>query len=241
MLIHVINPNASREMTEQIAIAAREGAGPNARIEVSGGQTSPVSIEGYADEALAVPAMLNAIHAADQRGAAAHVVACFDDPGLSAAREVAGAPVVGTCQAAVQFAMTVAVRFSVVTTLPRSVPIIEDLVSAYGAGRHCRGVHAVNLPVLAFETDEGTARAKLLHAVRAAQKADNVDAVVLGCAGMTSLTRWLSAECGIPVIDGVTAAVRMAEALAASGYRTSKTGGYATPIQKAGGFERLAS
>ncbi|ATX67482.1 aspartate/glutamate racemase family protein [Roseinatronobacter bogoriensis] len=241
MLIHVINPNASREMTEQIAIAAREGAGPNSRIEVSGGQATPVSIEGYADEALAVPAMLNAIHAVDQRGAAAHVIACFDDPGLSAAREVAGAPVVGTCQAAVQFAMTVAVRFSVVTTLPRSVPIIEDLVSAYGAGRHCRGVHAVNLPVLAFETDEGTARAKLLHAVRAAQKADNVDAVVLGCAGMTSLTRWLSAECGIPVIDGVTAAVRMAEALAASGYRTSKTGGYATPIQKAGGFERMAS
>ena len=241
MLIHVINPNASHEMTQQIASAAREVARPGARIEVSGGTASPVSIEGYTDEALSVPGMLDAIHAADGRGAAAHVIACFDDPGLRAAREVALAPVVGTCQAAVHFATTVAVRFSVVTTLPRSVPIIEDLVSAYGAERQCRGVHAVNLPVLAFETDEGTARAKLLHAVRAAQKSDNVDAVVLGCAGMTSLTRWLSAECGIPVIDGVTAAVTLAEALAASGYHTSKTGGYAAPLQKPGGFERLSS
>ncbi len=241
MLIHVINPNASREMTEQIATAARDVAGPLARIEASGGKTSPVSIEGYSDEALSVPAMLTAIHAADRRGAAAHVIACFDDPGLRAAREVADAPVIGTCQAAMHFAMTLSARFSVVTTLPRSVPIIEDLVTAYGAERHCRAVHAVNLPVLAFESDAETARAKLLHAVRAAQKADNVDAVVLGCAGMTSLTRWLSAECGFPVIDGVTAAVKLAEALAGSGYRTSKTGAFAAPLQKQGGFERLAS
>ena len=56
---------------------------------------------------------------------------------------------------------------------------------------------------------------------------------MLGCAGMADLAASLGAEFGVPVIDGVGAAVVLAEGLAAIGLRTSKRGGYARPLAKA--------
>ncbi|WP_151719035.1 aspartate/glutamate racemase family protein [Gemmobacter serpentinus] len=234
MRIHVINPNSTTAMTATIAAAARAAASPGTVIDARTGAGAPVSIEGYHDEAMAVPAMLAAIREADRSGAGAHVIACFDDPGLAAAREVAGAPVIGICQAAVQVATTLSARFSVITTLPRSVPVIEDLVTAYGAAGRCRRVRAVDLPVLALEADPATARARLLAETRAAMTQDGAEAIVLGCAGMADLCQWLSDQAGLPVIDGVTAAIRLAEALAGAGYRTSKSGAYAWPRDKSG-------
>ena len=56
---------------------------------------------------------------------------------------------------------------------------------------------------------------------------------MLGCAGMADLAASLGTEFGVPVIDGVGAAVVLAEGLAAIGLRTSKRGGYARPLAKA--------
>lgn len=232
MRIHLINPNSTAAMTQTIAAAARAVATSGTEIDAETGEGSPVSIEGYRDEAMAVPAMLAAILAAEARGADAHIIACFDDPGLAAAREVAKGPVIGICQAAVQVAMILAARFSVITTLPRSVPLIEDLVLAYGAAHRCRKVRAVDMPVLALEADPRGARARLLAETRLAIAQDGAEAIVLGCAGMADLCDWLSDAAGIPVIDGVTAATRLAEALAGAGYRTSKVGAYAYPRDK---------
>lgn len=234
MRIHVVNPNSTPSMTAQIERAALAAKNPQTTILAVTAAGSPPSIEGFADEAHSVPAMLSAIRRAEREGVSAHVIACFDDPGLGAAREIAAAPVIGICQAAVQFATTVAVRFSIVTTLPRSVPIIEDLVAAYGAGRQCRRVRAVDMPVLALEADPARARARLLAETRNAIAEDGAEAIVLGCAGMAELCEWLSREAGVPVIDGVTAAVKLAEAISGAGYRTSKVGAYAFPRDKEG-------
>lgn len=232
--IHVVNPNSTRAMTAQIERAALAAKSPGTLVMAVTAAGSPPSIEGFADEAQSVPAMLAAIRQAEREGVSAHVIACFDDPGLGAAREIASAPVIGICQAALQFAMTLAARFSIITTLPRSVPIIEDLVAAYGADRRCRRVRAVDMPVLALEADPATARARLLAETRRAVAEDGAEAIVLGCAGMAELCDWLSREAGVPVIDGVTAAVKLAEAMSGAGYRTSKVGAYAFPRDKAG-------
>ncbi len=236
MRIHLINPNSTASMTETIAKAARAAASLGTEIDAETCTGTPASIEGYRDEAMSVPTMLNAIIAAQARGAQAHVIACFDDPGLAAAREVATGPVIGICQAAVQVAMTLSARFSIITTLPRSVPVIEDLVATYGAGIRCRKVRAVDMPVLALEADPAAARARLLAETRLAIEQDGAEAIVLGCAGMADLCEWLTASSGIPVIDGVTAATRLAEALAGAGYRTSKAGAYAYPRDKSADF-----
>jgi allantoin racemase len=229
----LINPNATRSMTEQALRAARRVAHAGTRIEGATCAGAPLSIEGYCDEAMSVPAMLQAIRQGEAEGIQAYVIACFDDPGLNAAREVASGPVIGICQAAVQVATTIATRFSVVTTLPRSVPLIEDLVRHYGAGHACRRVRAVDLPVLALEARPDEAEARLLSEIRAARDHDGAEAVVLGCAGMSELCDRLTRLTRLPVIDGVAAAVKLAEGLVGAGYATSKIGAYAWPRVKA--------
>ena len=236
MRIHIVNPNSSAGMTEQIGRVAARCASAGTTLDVTRAAAAPASIEGYADEALSVPLMLKEIRDAELRGAQAHVIACFDDPGLAAAREVARAPVIGICEAAVKVALLLSSRFSVVTTLPRSIPIIEDLVETYGAGRRCRRVRAIDMPVLAVEDDPAQTARLLTGEIRAARREDQAEAIVLGCAGMTDLCDRLTAETGVLVIDGVTAAVRLAEAVVGMGYQTSKLGAFAAPLAKAGGF-----
>ncbi|MGG6897237.1 aspartate/glutamate racemase family protein [Rhizobium sp. BR 315] len=232
MHIRLINPNSTASMTSQALDSALRVKQQDTKVSAVNPLDTPVSIEGGADEAAAVPGMLAEILKGEMLGVDAYVVACFDDPGLHAAREVARGPVIGICQAAVQVAMTISRRFSIITTLPRSIPIIEDLVSDYGAERHCRNVRAIDLPVLGLEEDPVQAERLLVAEIERAKKEDRAEAIILGCAGMSSLCDRLQAATGVPVIDGVTAAIKLAEALVGAGYTTSKVNAYDYPRVK---------
>ncbi|WOC15643.1 aspartate/glutamate racemase family protein [Pseudochrobactrum sp. MP213Fo] len=232
MRILLINPNSTQSMTEQAARSARNAALATTVIQATNPTDTPRSIEGHADEAMAVPSMLQIIRDGELQGFDAYVVACFDDPGLNAAREVAGGPVLGICQAAIQVAMTIATRFSIVTTLPRSVPIIENLVHDYGAAHRCRRVRSIDMPVLALEENPCHTEDMLVQEIERAKTEDQAEAIILGCAGMSELCERLEQRCGLPVIDGVSAAVKLAEALVSGGYRTSKAGAYNYPRVK---------
>jgi allantoin racemase len=239
--IFVYNPNSSAEMTALIAHTAQAAASAGWHIRTQGAQPPvPPSIEGHHDEALAVPAMLEALRRAEAEGAQAHVIACFDDPGIGAAREVVAGPVIGIAQAAMQVASLISARFSVVTTLPRAIPIIEDLARNDGASHRLRRVRAVDLPVLALEADPAHAHNLLRQEILAAKTQDGAEAVILGCAGMSEMCARLSEETGIAVIDGVHAAVRLAGALAGGGYQTAKTGAYAWPRDKSNDLTPVA-
>ena len=232
MHIRLINPNSTASMTAQALESALRVRQADTKISAANPVDTPVSIEGGADEALAVPGMLEEIRKGERLGVDAYVIACFDDPGLHAAREVARGPVIGICQAGIQVAMTISRRFSIITTLPRSIPIIEDLVDSYGAQRHCRRVRAINLPVLGLDEDPLAAEAMLIREIEAAKKEDAAEAIILGCAGMSALCDRLREATGVPVIDGVTAAVKLAEALVGAGYVTSKVNAYDYPRAK---------
>jgi allantoin racemase len=229
MRVLVVNPNTTASMTAQIRVAAEAAAGPGTVVDCVNPAMGPASIEGYYDEAFALPGLIEEMIAGERRGADAAVIACFDDTGLDAARTALTIPVVGICEAALAAAGMLATRISVVTTLARSIAPIEGLVRRYGFSERAR-VHAVDIPVLGLE--EAGADDLLRGAVREAIAADHSDAVVLGCAGMARLGAELTAEFGMPVVDGVGAAVRFAEALAALGLSTSKVGAYATPLPK---------
>ncbi|MBX9454052.1 MAG: aspartate/glutamate racemase family protein [Mesorhizobium sp.] len=232
MHILLINPNSTASMTEQALDSALRVSGPATRVTAVNPVDTPVSIEGGADEAMSVPSMLAEIRKGEALGIDAYVIACFDDPGLHAAREMARGPVIGICQAAVQAAMTISRRFSVITTLSRSVPIIEDLVQAYGAGHHCRKVRAIDLPVLGLEENPLEAEQLLVREIERAKIEDRAEAIILGCAGMSLFCQRLAAITGVPVIDGVTVAVKFAEALVGAGYATSKVSAYNYPRPK---------
>lgn len=232
MKIAVINPNSTQSMTDKIVASARAVAGHGVEIESRTGHGAPASIEGHHDEVMCAPHLLREVREAVEGGADAIVVACFDDPAIGACREISPGPVIGICEAGVKAASMIATSFSVVTTLPRSVPVIEDLIHRYGLDHVCRKVRSAEIPVLALE-EEGTNAAALIQAeITRAIAEDKCEAIVLGCAGMADLAQELSRKNGLPVIDGVAIATKMAEALVGAGLTTSKIGAYAPPLVK---------
>ncbi|WP_028310094.1 aspartate/glutamate racemase family protein [Derxia gummosa] len=232
MLIRVINPNTSAAMTAAIGAAAARCAAPGTVIDCVNPTTGPASIEGHHDDALAAVGVIEQVRAGEALGAAGHVIACFGDPGLNAAREVATAPVIGVAEAAMHMATFVATGFSVVTTLERTCIISEHLVHNYGFTRQCRAIRACEIAVLELEDPGSGAYERIEEECRHALREDRSGAIVLGCAGMADLRDRLQGALGVPVIEGVTAAVKLLEGMAALGLRTSKRGDYAAPLPK---------
>jgi allantoin racemase len=240
MLICVVNPNTTASMTQKIGVAAKAAASPGVEVRAINPEFGPPSIEGYFDEAFAAPGLLAEIAKAPD--ADAFVVACFDDTGLEAARCATGAPVVGIGEAAFHLASLISEKFSVVTTLARSIAPIEKNLVKYGLAARCARVRAADVPVLALEEPGSDARRAIEVEIDRALKEDGAEAIVLGCAGMTDLARDLEAKAGVPVLDGVACAVGLAETLVRLGLRTSKRNAYAPPLAKAytGTFSRFS-
>jgi allantoin racemase len=233
--IKLVNPNTTASMTAMMGECARSVAAPGTQVVASNPSKGPPSIEGWYDEALAVPGLLAEIAAGEAEGCDGYVIACFGDPGLYAAREIARGPVVGIAEAAMHAASLVASSFAVVTTLARTRGMAWQLAERYGMRRFCRSVRAADIPVLELASPGSRARQSIEAECRQALEIDGADAIVLGCAGMADLARELSTSIGAPVIDGVTAAVKLVEGLVALGLQTAKRGEYAAPLEKAYG------
>ncbi len=229
-------------MTDSIAAAARAAASTGTEIVATQPEAGPASIEGVYDGALAVPGVIEEVLRAEKAGTDAHIIACFDDTGLDAARAAAVKPVIGIGEAAYHMASLVAHRFTVITTLSRSVPILERNLVEIGLATRCSGVRASDIAVLALDDLASGARTRVSEMIAAAIRDDGADGIVLGCAGMAHLAQELSAKHGVPVIEGVSAAVRLAEATVALGLVTSKRGLWAAPLPKAyaGSFAKFA-
>ena len=232
MKILIVNPNTTSAMTDKIRAAACLVAAAGTDIIAVNPADGPVSIEGYYDEAFSVPGLLREIAKGEAQSVAAHIIACFDDTGLEAARSLARAPVIGIGEAAFHLASLVSHRFSVVTTLSRSIAAIETNLMKYGLSQRCARVRAAEVPVLSLDDPASQASVKISEEIERAKSEDRAEAIVLGCAGMADLAARLSKQHGLPVIDGVASAVKLAEAMGELGLRTSKLGAYADPRAK---------
>jgi len=232
MHIKIINPNTSRSMTEKIGACARAVADAGTTIVAVSPAMGPASIESHYDEALAVPGLLQEIAAGERDGVDGYVIACFGDPGLKAARELARGPVLGIAEAAMHTASFLGGSFSVVTTLARTIGQARHLAEAYGMARFCANVRACELPVLELERPGSGARERIVDECRRALEEDGAEVIVLGCAGMTDLCDHIAQTLGVPVVDGVSAATLQVQALVRQRLRTSKRGELARPLPK---------
>lgn len=231
MRIRVVNPNTTTSMTAAIGRAAAAVAGPGTAVETVTPTTGPASIESHYEEALAVPGLLEQIALGEQEGVDAYVVACFGDPGLDAARELAAGPVIGIAEAGFHAAAMLGRRFGVVTTLARTTGRARELAERYGFASLVTEIRACEVPVLQLDDPTSGARALVVEECRAVIEG-GADAVVLGCAGMAGFCAEVSREIGAPVVDGVAAATVLAESLVRLGLRTGKAGEYAPPPPK---------
>lgn len=216
MRIAFINPNSTQEMTDNVLEVARSVGGGIHMVGYTNFE-GPPAIQGQADGDAAIPGVLKILKSAIEDGADAIVIACFDDTGLMTAQAQSEVPVLGIGQSAYTMATLLGKPFSVVTSLAISIPVIEANIERSGFTGQCVGVHASGLPVL--EIDEGSEEtcSKLASSIVEWAETDQVDTIVLGCAGMAHLLGDLTDRAKTSLIDGVRASVFLATA--ASNYR----------------------
>jgi allantoin racemase len=228
--IVVINPNTTASMTDRIRLVSESVISDDFCLTVVNPSSGPASIEGYYDEAMSLAGLLDLVK--QHHDAAGFVIACFDDTGLDAARCLTESPVVGIGEAAYHMASMISNKFGVVTTLSRSIPALEHNLARYGLAARCSGVRASDIPVLEVEASNGKAFERINAEVEQAIKTDKAEAIVLGCAGMAELGATLHDLHNIPVLDGISCAIKQVEAMIYLNLKNSNIGGYAKPRQK---------
>ena len=228
--IVVINPNTTASMTDRIRLVSESVISDDFCLTVVNPSSGPASIEGYYDEAMSLAGLLDLVK--QHHHAAGFVIACFDDTGLDAARCLTASPVVGIGEAAYHMASMISNKFGVVTTLSRSIPALEHNLVRYGLAARCSGVRASDIPVLEVEASNGTAFERINAEVEQAIKMDKAEAIVLGCAGMAELGATLHDLHNIPVLDGISCAIKQVEAMIYLNLKNSNIGGYEKPRQK---------
>lgn len=207
-MIVIINPNRTVSMTDAMLVTARAAA-PTAHIQAWTSHDGPPAIQGPEDGEACVPPLLKLVQKACDAGARAIIIGCSDDTGLPEARALATCPVIGIGQAGYHLATMMGPRFSVVTTLAVSAPILAENVAAYGLGDRLGKVRASGVPVLALETDVDASARRVLDEITRAQTEDDVQCVVLGCAGMSHIPDHAGPEIKVRLIDGVKAATQI--------------------------------
>lgn len=207
-MIVIINPNSTVSMTDAMLATARKAC-PDIAIDGWTSHDGPAAIQGPEDGEACVPPLLKLVKKASDDGARAIIIGCSDDTGLDAARAIAACPVIGIGQAAYHLAALAGRRFSVVTTLDVSTPILEANIRTYGLGGQLGKVHAAGVPVLDLEADADRAAEKVCDAIRRAQAKDDIQSVVLGCAGMSFIPELAGTDITVRLIDGVKTAVQI--------------------------------
>lgn len=231
MRILVVNVNTTESITDTIAQQARAVASPGTEIVGLTPYFGAESVEGNFESYLAAIAVMDRVMAYDQPFDAV-IQAGYGEHGREGLQELLNVPVVDITEAAASTAMFLGHAYSVVTTLDRTVPLIEDRLKLAGLYQRCASVRASGMAVLELEEDPLGATEAIVRQAELAIRDDKAEVICLGCGGMAGLDEQIRQRTGVPVVDGVTAAVMVAESLVRLGLSTSKIRAYAAPRPK---------
>lgn len=231
MRILVVNVNTTESMTQGIAVSARKAAAPGTEIVALTPRFGAESVEGNFESYLAAVGVMDAVMRYHQPFDAV-IQAGYGEHGREGLQELLEVPVVDITEAAASTAMFLGHKYSVVTTLDRAVPMIEDRLKLAGLYDRCASVRASGMAVLELETQPERAVETIVEQAAAAVTQDHAEVICLGCGGMAELEAKVRARTGVPVVDGVAAAVTIAESLVRLGLKTSKVRTYASPRPK---------
>ena len=226
MRILVVNVNTTESMTQAIGKQASAVAAPDTEIVALTPLFGAESVEGNYESYLAAIAVMETVRAYPESFDAV-IQAGYGEHGREGLQEMLDVPVVDITEAAASTAMFLGHKYSVVTTLDRTVPLIEDRLKLAGLDARCASVRASGMAVLELESDADAAVEAIVAQAVHAVEIDRAEVICLGCGGMSGLTDAVVARTGVPVIDGVAAAVTIAESLVRLGLGTSKVRTYA--------------
>ncbi|CAL9280712.1 aspartate/glutamate racemase family protein [Streptomyces sp. SudanB182_2057] len=231
MRILVVNVNTTQSITDSIGEQAARVASAETEIVPLTPSFGAESVEGNYESYLAAIAVMEAVRAHPEPFDAV-IQAGYGEHGREGLQELLDVPVVDITEAAASTAQFLGRRYSVVTTLDRTVPLIEERLHIAGLSARCASVRASGLPVLDLERDDETTVDAIAEQALRAVREDGAEVICLGCGGMAGLAEAVVERTGVPAVDGVTAAVTIAESLVRLGLSTSKVRTYAPPRPK---------
>lgn len=206
--ILVINPNSNESVTRGIDKAVEDSrAEHSVDIICSTLADAPFGIETDEDFAEVVPLVVDEIRGND--AADAFVIACYSDPGLEESRAVSLHPVFGIQESAVSLSAAYERRFGVLALGRESIQRHIAYIRQLGYHEFHAGERPLNVSVDEAANDPRVLQ-KIIDTGRQLIDEDGAETLILGCAGLAVHRKAAQQELGVPVIDPVQAAVKMA-------------------------------
>jgi len=231
MQLLIINPNTSQSVTDLIETEAIRSASPGTQLTMA---TAPFGVA-YIEtrfEAL-VGGYATACAAAEHAGKFdGLVVAAFGDPGLAGLKELFDVPVVGMTEAALASACLLGQRFSIIAISHRIEAWYRECVAANGLSSRLASVRSLQEPLRDIGSVQQDHAARLEQMSLQAVREDGADVIIVAGAPLAGLARELKDRIPVPVVDGVSSAVRHCESLVALAPRGAREGSFARPPRK---------
>ena len=232
MKILVANPNTSTGVTDRLVAAGRLVASPGTDLLPMTAPRGVPYIATRAEAAIGSAVMLEML--AEKRGTFdAAICAAFGDPGLGGARELFDFPIVGMAEAAMLMACTLGRKFAIVSFAKALEPWFAEIVDWHGMSGRCAAIQMLdsaftNINDVAEEKDQ-----LLVDLANRVVTHNGADVVILAGAPLAGLATKLRERVPVPLVDGIQAAVTMAEGLVRLNPRKATLGTYSRPAAKA--------
>ncbi len=231
MKLLVINPNISTSVSELIHSESRRCLLPGTEVDVMTAPFGVAYIETRAEALIGGYAAMQ-LAAEHYMNYDAVVIAAFGDPGLEAIREMLPCPVVGMTEAALASASLYGGRCSIIAISNRIKSWYRETAELQGFGQRLASIRSLSDPLADIgrvQEDQGT---RLLALAQDAIDKDGADCLIMAGAPLAGLARSLAEQIPVPVLDGVSCAVRQAQMQVLAGSQTRSAGSYAPPPEK---------
>jgi allantoin racemase len=230
MKLLLINGNTTQAITDKMADAARLAAGPDTHITAVTATFGARVVSSRSENAVAAHAVVT-LAAQHHHGCDAVLIGVSLDTALGALRELLPMPVIGMTEAAALVACTLGGRFGVITLGKRTLPMYEELLASYGLEKRVAAVEGVDIETRDYGDSRRIADGVVALASTLVQER-GAEAIVLAGAAMAGQHRELQARIQVPLLDGITCGVMLAELVVKLGLKKPQLGSYSHPGAK---------
>lgn len=231
MKILVANPNTSTGVTDRLLASGNLVTSPGTELMPMTAPRGVPYIATRAEAAIGSAVLLEML--AEKRGTFdAAIVAAFGDPGLGGARELFDFPVVGMAEAAMLVACTLGRSFSIVSFAKALEPWFAEIVAWHGMSGRCASIRMLDEPFVSINDVQDEKEQKLVDLANRTVTQDGADVVILAGAPLAGLSNRIDDRVPVPLVDGIQAAVAMAEGLVRLNPRKAIAGTYRRPGPK---------
>ncbi len=231
MKILVANPNTSTGVTDRLVASGKLVASPGTELIAMTAPRGVPYIATRAEAAIGSAVLLEML--AEKRGTFdAAIAAAFGDPGLGGARELFDFPVVGMAEAAMLVACTLGRSFGIVSFSRSLEPWFAEIVAWHGLSGRCAAIRTLDE---AFKSIDDVAEEKeqvLVDLANRTVENDKADVIILAGAPLAGLANKIRERVPVPLVDGIQAAVTMAEGLVRLNPRKPTAGTFRRPGPK---------